>query len=536
MLQVARWRVVAVLAALVWAVLFALPNVLPADVKARWPAWLPSSGVNLGLDLRGGSYLLMEVGAAELQRERLVNVLDELSGEFGRAEPRIAISGRGVSADGVARVQLADPGRLADGLAIVRRLSPVVPLQVGQEAFTIASTPQGVITLALTPAARAALSRQAVQESIEVIRRRVDELGTAEISIARQGEDRIVIQAPGQGDPETLKRQIGKTAKLTFHLLDENADYDLAREGRAPPGSIILPYPEGGEGAILVLKERALLTGENLTSARAQFEPQTGIPAVGFQFEPSAARRFGRLTTENVGKRFAIVLDDKIITAPSIREPILGGSGQISGGYSDIKEAEELAALLRAGALPAPLTVIEQRSVGPGLGQDSIDAGVKAGIIGGVAVLVLMALFYGLFGLIAVAALLLNGLMIVAGMSMIGATLTLPGIAGLILTMGMAVDANVLIYERMREEKAAGKGVAMAVDSGFRRAWIAIFDANITTLGAAAILFYFGAGPVRGFAWTLSLGVFTSVFTAVLVTQILVAAWFRAVRPKQLPI
>ena len=216
--------------------------------------------------------------------------------------------------------------------------------------------------------------------------------------------------------------------------------------------------------------------------------------------------------------------------------PILGGSGQISGGYADIKEAEELAALLRAGALPAPLAVIEQRSVGPGLGQDSIDAGVKAGMIGGVAVLVLMAAAYGLFGLIAIGALLLNGLMIVAGMSMIGATLTLPGIAGLILTMGMAVDANVLIYERMREEKAAGKGVIMAIDSGFRRAWIAIFDANITTLGAAAILFYFGAGPVRGFAWTLSLGVLTSVFTAVLVTQILVAAWFRAVRPKQLPI
>lgn len=535
MLQVARWRVIAVLVALVWAVLFALPNVLPASVKANWPSWLPSQGVNLGLDLKGGSYLLLVVEADAVVRDRLVASLDDYASQLSKAEPRIFSSGRGVSGE-VARLQLRDPTQLERALQIARELPQPVQLGIGQRALQVSSTPEGAIRLSLTQEAREALVQQAVLESIEVIRRRVDELGTSEISIARQGRDRIVVQAPGQGDPEDLRRQIGKTAKLTFHLLDENADFAAAAQGRAPPGSIVVPYSDPGGEPFLVLKERALLSGDDLSRANATFDQVQGIPAVSFVFEPNAARRFGQLTTANVKKRFAIVLDNEIITAPVINEPILGGSGQISGGFADAREAEELAALLRAGALPAPLTVIEQRSVGPGLGQDSIDAGINAGLIAGLGVLVFMVLAYGVFGIFGVIALLINGLMVLAGMSMIGATLTLPGIAGLILTIAMAVDANVLIYERMREEAQTGKGPANSVDAGFRRAWVAIFDANLTTLGAALILFQFGAGPVRGFAWTLSLGVLTSVFTAVLVTQILISTWFRAARPKKLPI
>jgi len=535
MLHVARWRVVAVIAALVWAVLFALPNVLPASVKANWPAWLPRQGVNLGLDLKGGSYLLLAVDADAVIRDRLVASLDDYASQLAKAEPRIFSSGRGVS-DGVARLQLRNPAQLQQALAVAQDLPQPVQLGIGQRALEIASTPDGAIRLSLSEAARTQLVKQAVSESIEVIRRRVDELGTSEISIARQGEDRIVVQAPGQGDPEDLKRQIGKTAKLTFHLLDENADYALAAQGRAPPGSIIVPQSEAGGEPFLVLKERALLSGDDLTRATATFDQTQGIPAVSFQFDARGARRFGQITSENVRKRFAIVLDNEIITAPQIREPILGGSGQISGGFADAREAEELAALLRAGALPAPLSVIEQRTVGPGLGQDSIDAGIKAGLVGLAGVLVIMLLAYGVFGLFSIAALAVNSLMVLAGLSMFGAALTLPGIAGLILTLGMAVDANVLLFERMREEAGAGRGPVLAIDAGFRRAWVAIFDANLTTLAAAAVLFFLGQGPVRGFAVTLILGLFTSVFTAILVTQILMAGWFRAQRPKKLPI
>lgn len=534
MLHVPRWRVIAVYAAIVWSILFSLPNVLPASVKAGWPTFLPSKGVNLGLDLRGGSHLMLEVEAAALVKERMEQVSEELARELGKAKPRIAYTGRGV-AEEAARLRLVDGTQLQRALDIAAKLDSPVPLPSGKSGLAVTSTPEGLIELRLSKDARAALLRQAVQQSIEVVRRRIDELGTSEVTIVRQGADRIVVQAPGENDPEVLKRRIGKTAKLTFHLLDNSVSPQEAASGRAPPGSLSLPQPGRPDEPFVVVKARALLSGDDLTRANASFDQRTGEPAVAFQFNQRGAREFGRITSQNVRKRFAIVLDGSVITAPSINEPILGGSGQISGSF-DVEGAEELAALLRAGALPAPLKVIEQRSVGAGLGQDAIDSGAKAGMIAGVGVLIFMVLAYGGFGIVACLGLILNGLMVIAAMSMIGATLTLPGIAGLILTIAMAVDANVLIFERMREERDNGRGVALAIDGGFGRAIVTILDANITTLGAAGILFVFGVGPVRGFAWTLSLGVVTSVFTAVLVTQVVLAQWYRTARPKKLPI
>jgi protein-export membrane protein SecD len=345
----------------------------------------------------------------------------------------------------------------------------------------------------------------------------------SETSVQRQGVDRIVVQAPGEQDPETLKRRIGQTARLTFHLLDDSVDPGDIAAGRAPPGSIALPQDNPSEPVVIV-RERAILSGDDLNSANPGFDPQTGEPIVQFKFDTRGSRIFGRTTQENVNKRFAVVLDGRVITAPNINEPILGGSGQISGNFTP-ESAKELADLLNAGALPAPLTIVEQRSVGPGLGQDAIEAGQISTMIAGVLVLIFMVLAYGfLFGGISVIALVVNGVLILAAMSMTGAALTLPGVAGLILTLAVALDANVLIYERMRDEVKAGRVPALAIDAGFSRAMVTIFDANITHLGAALIMMSLAPpGPVKGFAWTLTIGVFTSVFTAVLVTQILVA-------------
>jgi protein-export membrane protein SecD len=359
-------------------------------------------------------------------------------------------------------------------------------------------------------------------------------MGTSEVSIQRQGADRINVQAPGMSDPEALKQRIGKTAKMTFHLVDASVSAQDAAQGRAPPGTIILPQDEANEPFVAV-RSRAMLTGDDLTDAQPTFDQQRGIPVVSFKFNQRGARIFCQLTQQNTGARFATVLDGKVITAPTINEPICGGSGQISGNFT-VETANELSVLLRAGALPAPLTVVEQRTVGAELGQDAINSGAMAGIVGAGLVVAFMILAYGLFGVMACVALVINIAMIMASMSMVGATLSLPGIAGLILTIGMAVDANVIIYERMREEQAHGRGPAMAIDAGFSRALITIIDSHLTQIGVALILFQFGHGPVRGFAWTLSIGVLTSVFTATLVTQLFIAIWFRLARPKKLPI
>jgi protein-export membrane protein SecD len=399
--------------------------------------------------------------------------------------------------------------------------------------FTFTSTPEGLITATMSEEAARVEAQRAVAQSIEILRRRIDPTGTAETSIAPQGADRIVVQAPGQSDPEQLKARIGQTAKLSFHMVNESVSPTELAQGRpAPLGAVVFPDETG---APLAVQRRADVTGEQLIDAQQSFD-ENGAAVVSFRFNAQGARAFARITEQNVGQRFAIVLDDQIISAPVIVTPILAGSGQISGNFTP-ETAQELALLLRSGALPAPLNVIEQRSVGPELGGEAIQAGAIAGIVAGLLVLAFMFLAYGfVFGGICVVALIVNFLIIMAALTMVGAALTLPGIAGLVLTLAMAVDANVLMYERMRDEQAAGKGPALSAELGFQRAFVTILDANVTTILAAVILFNFGAGPVRGFAWTLTIGCLATVFSAVLVTQVLVAGWFRATRPKKLPI
>ncbi|HRP11074.1 MAG TPA: protein translocase subunit SecD [Terricaulis sp.] len=530
MLQLARWRIILVAAVTVFGIIFALPNFLSPAQREALPGFMPKQALNLGLDLRGGVHLLLEVDTATLQRQQLDNIADQMGAALRDASPAIRFTGRGVVGD-AARVRV-DP---ADLQAAQRALREITRSPTSQnEILTLTSNPEGLIEARMTPQSLRELSRQAAQQSIEVIRRRIDPTGTSEVTIIRQGDDRIVVQAPGLSDPEELKARIGQTALMTFHMVRTMDDADAAA-GRIPAGAMVVqPYPGIGDAPELV-ERRPRFTGERLTRAAPSQDPQTGQIVLSFQLDSQGTRQFCAITRQYTGQRFAILLDDQVLTAPRINEPICGGSGQISGNFN-AKSASDLAVMLRAGALPAPLTVIEQRAVGPGLGQDAIDAGVEAGILAGIGVFLFMALAYGLFGLFACVALAVNGILVLAAMSMIGAALTLPGIAGLILTLAMAVDANVLIYERMRDEQKAGRLPAIAIDAGFGKAMVAIIDANLTTILAALILFQFGAGPVRGFAWTLSIGVITSVFTAVLISQLLIAWWFRATRPKKLPI
>ncbi|MBN8648476.1 MAG: protein translocase subunit SecD [Caulobacterales bacterium] len=547
MLSVSRWRYIAVIIVTLLGIIWAFPNVLSPQMREKIPKFLPHNAINLGLDLQGGSHLLFEVDKDTVYRQRLETVADDISNSLRGIErnsdtkerlPAIAFSGRSVSPDGKSvKVSVNNPQDLAEAQKRIAKLGNPVDGVSGPVSTTdIAQSVNGTeITVSLTEEAKISMTRRAVTQSVEVIRRRIDETGTKEPSITRQGTDRIVVQAPGESDPEKLKKLVGQTAKLTFQMVDSSVSIDEARAGRVPPGEVVLPQDNPSEPFVLV-KRRAMVSGENLVDAQPTFDQQRGIPVVSIRFDGTGSRLFGRATTEGVGKRFAIVLDDKVISAPVINEPIAGGNAQISGNFT-LESATELSTLLRAGALPAPLKILEQRSVGAELGQDAVNAGAKAGIIALVAVVIFMLLAYGFtFGGFSIIALAVNVILIFAGMGSAGATLTLPGIAGLVLTLGMAVDANVLIYERMREEYAAGRSVALALDAGFSRAVVTIIDAHVTSLLSALILFYFGSGPVRGFAWTLSLGILTSVFTAVLVTQVLIGIWYRQNKPKVLPI
>ena len=529
MLQLSRWKVTLVVLSTLFAVLFTAPNLVPASVTDGLPGWAKQR-LNLGLDLQGGSYLLLEVDTSALQRETLNNLIEDVRRSLTQA--RIPFTGLS-QVNGTVRVQVSDPAQAAQAQTELQKL--VQPLVGAAGGADMTVTRNGGL-LVLTPAAEAqtAAAASAVTQSIEIIRRRIDELGTREPTIIQQGANRIVVQAPGESDPERLRRVIGQTAKLTFQMVDDSVPADQVAAGRIPPQSVFLPYDNPANGGELV-QRRVLVAGEMLVSASAGFD-QFGASVVNFRFDGQGARRFGDATRANVGRRFAIILDDKVISAPTINEPITGGSGQISGSFTP-ETANDLAVLLRAGALPAPLKVEQQQTVGAELGADAVKAGQVSFVVGFAAVVVFMILTYGmLFGGISILALVVNGLLIVAAMSVTQATLTLPGIAGLILTLAVAIDANVLIYERMREEFKAGRPLISAMDAGFNRAMLTIIDANVTTLAAAAIMFVFGAGPVRGFAWTLSIGVFTSVFTAVFITQVVLALWLRTARPKKLPI
>jgi preprotein translocase subunit SecD len=531
------WKVVAILGVCALGVLFALPNLFSRATLDRLPGFLPKGQVVLGLDLQGGSSLLLEVETAAILRERLENMVNDVRG--GLRSARINYRGLGVERDRVV-FTLVDPAQEAAALARLAELNPRLAAvgfgaSVARE-FDVAAEPGGRVTMVLAEQARANLAKAAVDQSIEVVRRRIDELGTREASIQRQGAERILVQVPGERDPENIKRLLGRTARLTFHLVDLEGSVAEAQAGRVPPGSMLVRADDGGGAGgptHYLVKRKVELSGESLTDSQPSF--QDNQPVVSFRFDSAGARTFGRITQENVGKPFAIVLDDSVISAPNIREPILGGSGIISGSFT-VESANELSILLRSGALPAPLNVIEERSVGAELGADSIRAGVIASVVAGVLVVVFMIVYYGVFGLIANAALVVNLVLVLGAMSMLGATLTLPGIAGIVLTIGQAVDSNVLIYERIREEARGGRSPLSAVNTGFDEAIRTIVDANLTALIVALALFQFGTGPVKGFAITLGFGIITTMFTAVTFTRLLVAFWFRRARPAVIPL
>ncbi|MCH8917563.1 MAG: protein translocase subunit SecD [Alphaproteobacteria bacterium] len=539
MIHFSRWKIILILGLCSLGLVLAAPNLFSKEQLAGFPAWVPKSTLNLGLDLRGGSHLLLEVDLRSAFKERLANLVQAIRAEL-RSE-RIGYSRIGATRD-QALVVIRDPDKKARrGRGGQTNIERAAKLLRRLEAGTEVDVSGARITVSYTVEARRERDSQVLQQSIEIVRRRVDEFGTTEPSIQSQGSNRILVQVPGLDDPERLKKVLGQTAKMTFHLLDERFGFGTPLPTVAPPGSFFAKQrPDkrqdlqgGPPGRVYVLKKRVVVSGEHLVDSQPSFD--TGRPVVSFRFNTIGARKFGRVTQENVGKPFAILLDNEVISAPVIQGPILGGSGIITGGFT-VSETQDLALLLRAGALPAPMTILEERTVGPDLGADSIAAGQIACIIGFILVLVFMVMAYGIFGVFANIALVLNMALLLGGLSLLQATLTLPGIAGIVLTIGMAVDANVLVFERIREEVASGRTPLSSVDAGYRRALTTIIDANLTTLIAAIILFEFGSGPVKGFAVTLSIGLVTSMFTAIMVTRLIVVTYLRLRRLQTLPI
>ena len=527
MLRLATWKVASILALILCAVLLVVPSFLPADtvamLEAKAPSWVPVRPIVLGLDLQGGAHLLMEVDSASVAKSQVESLRDDVRGKLregkGSISGGIALQPRGVV------VRIADSAERARALGLLTTLNQPIggPLS-GIHSLDIGDNGQGAIQLTLTDAASVDKIRRAVSQSIEVLNRRLNGTGTKETNVQAQGTDRVLIEVPGVQDTSKLKGLLGATAKLEFRL--------VADAGAAPGDFETLPQQEGGQ---LPVEKRVMVSGEDLVDAQPGFDSRTGEPDVNFRFNLRGGQRFGQVTSENVGRPFAIVLDDKVISAPRILGPITGGQGQITGNFT-VEQADNLSVLLRAGALPAKLTVVEERTVGPGLGQDSIDAGKRAAYVGGILVVVYMLTTYGVFGVFADLALAVHILFIFASMAMLGATLTLPGIAGIVFTIGMAVDSNVLIYERIREESHMGRSVISSLEAGFNRAFATIIDSNVTMFVAAVILYLFGSGAVRGFAVSLGLGILTSVITAVTMTRMMIALWYRRGRPTTLPI
>ncbi|HTK57621.1 MAG TPA: protein translocase subunit SecD [Sphingomicrobium sp.] len=525
-----RWKVWAVTLVILAGILLAIPSLLPKDQVQRWPAWLPSARINLGLDIAGGSQLLLEADLADASKQRLQAKEEEVSTELRRGEPRIQIGDVSTSGGKLSFV-VRDPTQLDAAFERMRTLSQPQGL-TGTRDWEVSTMDGNRIVLTPTESG----SKQALKDSLtvarDVVRRRIDPGGTKEITVINQGDRRIFVQVPGVEDPEALKQLIGQTARLEFKLVDLNADPNEVAQGRAPPGSQVLPMADGN-GRIAV-QRRVMVSGEQLVKATQGFD-QDGRAIVDITFNTAGARRFGRVTQENVGKPFAIILDDKVLSAPNINEPILGGRAQISGNFT-VESANQLAVSLASGKLPVKLNVIEERTVSAELGRDSIQAGTVASIFATLAVIGLMVITYGRFGIYASIALLVNAFMILGIMAVFNATLTLPGIAGFVLTIGAAVDANVLINERIREELRRGRRMLDALETGYREASTAIFDANITNTIAAALMMYFGSGPIRGFAVVLLIGIITSVFTAVNFTRMLVALWVKSKRPRAINI
>jgi len=533
MLYFTRWKAAAIVLTALFICLFAVPNFLPEKMVQSWPKWAQRHVV-LGLDLQGGSHILLEIDTKAVRKEMLETLRDDMRRVLRDA--RIGYTGlvvRGNSAE----VRIREGASADQAQTKLATLSqPLGGLLGGTGGRNIDVTAEagGLIRLTLSDPAIIERVRQSVEQSIQIIERRVNELGTVEPLIQREGTDRILVQVPGLQDPTRLKQLLGKTAKLDFRMVDTGASPEQAVQGRTPPEDDLL-YSASQPKTPYLVEKRVLVSGGDLTDAQPGFDQRTSEPIVSFRFNTAGARKFAQVTQENVGKPFAIVLDNEVISAPVIREPILGGSGQISGSFT-VQSANDLAILLRAGALPAPLTIIEERTVGPGLGADSIAKGKISSYVGALMVIVFMLATYGLFGLFANIAVAINVAMIFGVLSMLNATLTLPGIAGIVLTVGIAVDSNVLIYERIREEVRGGRTPINAIDAGFTQALRTILDSNITTFIAAAVLFYIGTGPVRGFAVTLGIGIITTVFTAFTVTRLIVATWVRWRRPQRVPI
>jgi preprotein translocase subunit SecD len=529
MLFFTRWKAAGILLTAFVVCLFAVPSFFSEKTVARWPSWAQRHIV-LGLDLQGGSSLLLEVDTSAVRKERLQALNDDVLRVLRGA--RVPFTGRAIQGNSVVVhiTRDADVKTALDKLGELSQPLSGILGSSGQRSLDITES-IGLVTLTPSDAALSERVRQAVDQSIEIIQRRVNELGLVEPSIQREGLDRILVQVPGLQDPTRLKEILGKTAKLDFRMVDQSMSPDDAQT-HPPADSEVLSGPKGEK---YLIYKQVLVSGADLIDAQPSFDQRSNEPVVTFRFNSSGARKFAEVTQQNVGKPFAIVLDNQVVSAPVIQEPILGGSGQITGNFT-VQQANDLAILLRAGALPAPLTIVEERTVGPGLGQDSIIAGEHAAYVGAALVVFFMLVTYGLFGLFANLAVAVNVAMIFGVLSMLGATLTLPGIAGIVLTVGIAVDSNVLIYERIREEVRAGRTAISAIDAGFTRALATILDSNITTFIAAAVLFYAGSGPVRGFAVTLGIGILTSLFTAFTLTRLIVAYWVRIWRPRTVPI
>ncbi len=554
MLFIPLWQRLTIILVIVGAVVLAVPNLFYDRVErsndaeltieqgitddaiaaeaALWPSWMPSGLINLGLDLRGGAHLLAEVQVQDVYASRMDLMWPMVRDALAAQRDTLGFVTReeGGPVDEL-RVRISNADQIDAALTIVRGLAQPVTSLSGVGATDIeARAENGVIIVTLSEAERAATDDRTMRTALEIVRNRIDEAGTREPTIVRQGEDRILVQVPGVGSAQEVKDLIGTTAQLTFHPVVSATSDPEANPG---PGNILLPSRDT-PGEFLVLERTAVVSGEELVDAQPAFD-QNGRPAVSFRFNGQGAIAFGDYTAENIGSRFAIVLDEEVISAPVIQSHIPGGSGIITGQFT-VEETTDLAVLLRSGALPAELVFLEERTIGPELGQDSIEAGRLASLVALAAVFGFMVLAYGFFGVFASLALLVNLVMLLAAMSVIGATLTLPGIAGIVLTMGMAVDSNVLIYERMRDEIRAGKKPAQVIDAGFSRALSAIVDANVTTLIVAIVMFILGAGTIRGFAVTLGIGILTTLFSAVFVTRFIITIWFNWRRPKTLDI
>jgi SecD/SecF fusion protein len=535
MLYFSTWKTIVIWLVVGLGILVAAPNLYSPGLRDSLPAVFPKTPMTLGLDLQGGSHLLLQVDRASLLKDRLQTLRDDARGLM-RTE-KIGYTDLAVNGDREVTLKLTDAN---DAEVAQQALSTLVdPVTSGLfgaggvNEVELAIENGTDVSLKLTEEGITARLGSAVTQSIEVIGRRVNELGTTEPSIQRQGNDRILVQVPGLDDPQRLKDILGKTAKLTFQFVDRTMPAEEAISGRPPAGTSVL-YSQDDPPVPYIIENRIIVSGENLADAQTGYDQRTSEAIVSFRFDTKGAQRFGQATQQNVGREFAIVLDNQVISAPVIREPILGGSGQISGNFT-VESATDLSVLLRAGALPADLTIIEERTVGPGLGADSINAGIIASAIAAILVVSFMLIAYGLLGLIANIALIANVILIIAVLSALGATLTLPGIAGIVLTVGMAVDSNVIIFERVREERRQGRSFIQSMDEGFSKGLATVVDANLTTLIAAVVLFFLGSGPVKGFAVTLAIGIVTTVFTAFTLTRWLIAVWVRRSKPKDLP-